>query len=85
MLPNTEGLSSEKLNSNGIYLLHDLPTAQIFIWIGEHVNPRVCGILVLPVVYGARGVPGGGGGGGAPRVLGRGPLPLPPKGLPANS
>jgi protein transport protein SEC24 len=41
VLPNTEGLSSEKLNSNGIYLLHDLPTAQIFIWIGEHVNPRV--------------------------------------------
>eukprot|EP00668_Euglena_longa_P048482 GGOE01065550.1.p1 GENE.GGOE01065550.1~~GGOE01065550.1.p1 ORF type:complete len:1034 (+),score=173.03 GGOE01065550.1:257-3103(+) len=41
ILPNTESLSSDKMNPSGIYLLHDLPTQQIFIWIGERASPKV--------------------------------------------
>lgn len=41
ILPNTESLSSDKMNPNGVYLLHDLPTQQIFIWVGERASPKV--------------------------------------------
>jgi len=40
VLPSAESLCSEKISGAGIYLMHDLPTQQMFIWIGDRANPK---------------------------------------------
>lgn len=41
ILPTTEGLAVEKINSTGVYLMHDMTSHHIFFWIGDKVNAKI--------------------------------------------
>eukprot|EP01010_Urceolus_cornutus_P000717 NODE_122_length_2336_cov_293.631832_g99_i0.p1 GENE.NODE_122_length_2336_cov_293.631832_g99_i0~~NODE_122_length_2336_cov_293.631832_g99_i0.p1 ORF type:complete len:396 (-),score=61.93 NODE_122_length_2336_cov_293.631832_g99_i0:205-1392(-) len=45
ILPNTEGLTSNKISSSAVYIMHDLPSQHIYIWVGQKVSPKLLEIL----------------------------------------
>eukprot|EP01060_Flectonema_neradi_P034244 TRINITY_DN594_c2_g1_i1.p1 TRINITY_DN594_c2_g1~~TRINITY_DN594_c2_g1_i1.p1 ORF type:complete len:1430 (+),score=335.31 TRINITY_DN594_c2_g1_i1:1-4290(+) len=45
VLPNTETLSSEKVSSSGVYLLHDYPTDCFYVLVGESASIRLQEVL----------------------------------------
>merc|ERR1719181_2578980 len=41
ILPSPEILSSEKVSTGGVYLMHDYYTSTIYVWVGERCKPRL--------------------------------------------